>query len=256
MKDKETDLEVLDRALVPADLDWIPPDIAAALDPLSTEELDRLLVRGENIKTLVAAQQGLILLTLKTRLKHGQFEKHLKELGWPYDQANMCMNIARGLMRHPGLQAITSVKVLRRILYLPEHKQAEIEVEFAHVDPRGKKRTWKDLRGWIVKLVADEAVRKTKKAASATRQPTKKAPEPLPEHNTDPAWVTVRDQWGEAVTAMCRLVKAAESVEMKREYFDEVFDLKMCSQLGHQLDLLGEILTPYEERKRRGLNEE
>ena len=176
MPTKETENEILCRVFVPPDLDYVPPDIEAMFERRSDAELEHGLVRGENVKTVIAIQQGWALIILKKRHPHAEFQKRLEALRWPYEKANAYMNLARGCLRHPDLQKITSLDMLRRIFYLPEAKQADIEIKVKEEIGRGHVRTWKDLRGWIVSEIANEAVRKQKREnVEARRTPEERA---------------------------------------------------------------------------------
>jgi hypothetical protein len=247
---------------VEAGLDLIPPDVEEALKDLGLDELHRLFRVGCNMACVLMAQKGWVLMMIKRKVGHGNFKAHLREQRFDYSYAIMCMNIARAIAKHPALAKIGNLKVLRRIAYLPEQTQAEIEIGLTapeSVVENGKvvkkQRHWKDLRPWVLLRIAADLKQQARKPRKQTAADPARL-ERLQKENMDAAWVVVRECWGEAVAAICKLVAAAESVQMKPEYFDEVFDNKWCGQLGRRLDRLSEILTPYEEIKRRGLAEE
>ena len=167
--DTGKEVEILKRALIPNDLDYTPEEIADSIGKMTNEQLWNGLVVAEDAKVKIQYQQGWALIILKKRLGHKNFQNALEERNLPYSKCNQMMNIARGCIRHPGLQQITSIRLLHRIFYLPERVQDRIETKIQVETGNGKKQ-WKELRGWIVEEIARQTVSKVRQLNAAANR--------------------------------------------------------------------------------------
>ncbi len=253
---QKNEVAALDAGLrnVEGGLDFIPVEVEATLKDLGLDELHRLFRVGCSMACVLMAQKGWVLMMIKRKVGFGNFKDHLRAQRFDYTYATMCMNVARAIAKHPALANIGDVKVLRRIAYLPDQTQAEIEVELnvpENVFENGKlvkrNRHWKDLRPWVLLRIASDLREQAKK-------PRKKLtvdPDLGKDEMADKPWMDLCKLFNKAVGAMNLLADAADNLEMRPEYFDRIFERNMLRALMAPGDKLIRKWHPIEEVEKR-----
>lgn len=259
----------------------LPEEVKRELALYGVDDLWAAADRTAGLDRAVKIHTGFIFMALKERLK-GNFKNAVTErygqaafcarfhrtptsrddtevcgrLGeTAYHGVWRCMSYARATLHLPEVARLLGFRCIKKALALPAAQLQEIQEKVTGIPADIAKA----ITAAAIDAEYNEMKKRKRERMGQRRAAANKPPAPLPERNTDAAWVVVRDRWIEALAALCHLVAAAQKVKMKREYFDEVFEHPnghWCTQLGSQLDLLVGILSPYEEVKRRGLSEE
>ncbi|MBI4528187.1 MAG: hypothetical protein HY695_30710 [Deltaproteobacteria bacterium] len=234
----------------------LPDDIKKEFERYEITEIWGMIDQAKSLDRAVKIRAGFAYMALKERLGERKFKTTLEERDGKggYYAAWRCMSYARAALHLPNVAQTLGFRCIKKALALPPAQLDEIQEKVTGMPAE------------IAKDITEEAIdaeynemQRRKQARAKQRTPARQTPKPLPKLNMDAPWAATRERWIEAVKALGALLVAAESVEMKPEYFDEVFNHPSghwCAQLGSYLDRLNEILCPYEELKRRGLNEE
>jgi hypothetical protein len=252
---KKNELAVLDAGLKEREvgLDYIPAEIEARLDGKSLDELHELLRRGMNIVSLLLAQKGWTLMMIKRVVGHGNFKAHLHSIGFNYVYAAQCMKVAQAIGKHPALAHINDTNLMRRVAYLPDHSQQDIEVKLkvkSALDDSST--TYTDLRPWILERIASdmkaEDQMKRRKPLSAEKLAAIEAlSKKVATERSEKKWAAFEDDVLAALQALGKLAK----YDIEPHWFDRIFEHDLLPKLGRVFDAIAQKMHPIEEIQKR-----
>jgi hypothetical protein len=234
MRGRKPDVQILDRAFKPIEqgLDYVPEDFAARVEPLSVDDIKKILLESCNIISMIMAQKGWLFTIVKKRLGHGAFKDWLKENRFNYTYVNRCMKVGRAVAKHPALATIGNTHVLRRVVYLPETKQAEIEVRLERkVRDTNQVETWRELRPWILEQIAGDLRErpKPKNEEELTKEETGAA---QLKDGSDPLFDEYFELFMAWMKAGAKVLKFCQTHKLDPSFYNQVYEKKLMLKAG------------------------